>query len=466
MTESNKEMSIAELIGENLNCVDSTQSIESKLPITSELVELDINEIKPYVAKPDIVAQNVDALLDNVDLAIEKRKQRDETFINNAIIDMKEKELEKNIESEDSNVSDFISDDDKFEDLKDSQANTEADDKEQLDAIKLTIKEKIKPIANIVDLKSFTISKKHVSVTRTLADSNHDKHIADWALISGRKPISMSELAGYEIEKLNPGSSSRNRYNTYMDIYTIIYDHIIDDNKPPLDIWLKGISFYDIPHIYFTAYKSCFEGSNSIPYACGKPECKHVFMNDYEIKQMVKYKNDTIKKLVEDILTNNTNSENPDDYEAELVQVSDNYVFAFREPTIWNIIFENAVLDEKFTDKYSDFLAIMTYIDCVYYINRETNQLEPIQVEDDINNVLKTVKSRVVKYSEVFKSLSSDQFQFLQAYIKKINDRHDEISYILPEATCPKCKTVIKEQVMEPDQLLFTRHQLAAIANI
>jgi len=251
-----------------------------------------------------------------------------------------------------------------------------------------------------------------------------------------------------------------------MDIYTIIYDHIIDSNKPPLDIWLKGISFYDIPQIYFTAYKACFEGSNSIPYACGKPECKHVFMNDYEIKQMVKYKNDTIKKLVEDILTNNTNSENPDDYEAELVQVSDNYVFAFREPTIWNIIFENAVLDEKFTDKYSDFLAIMTYIDCVYYINRETNQLEPIQVEDDINNVLKTVKSRVVKYSEVFKSLSSDQFQFLQAYIKKINDRHDEISYILPEATCPKCKTVIKEQVMEPDQLLFTRHQLAAIANI
>lgn len=463
MTENNKEMSIAELMGKEVSTIVSPK-VDTDL---QEMVELDINDIRAYEKKPDIVKQNVDELLCNVDVAIEKKIQRDEKLINDALIELQEKKLDESIDdTEESTEFNYLSDDDKFDDLKDEQAENEADNKEQLDAIKLTIKEKIKPVANIVDLKSFTISKKHVSVTKTLADSNPDRHVADWALLAAQKPISMSEFNGYEIEKLNPGSSSRNRYNTYIDIYTIIYGHVVDENKPAFDIWLKNISFYDIPHVYFTIYKACFEGTNSIPYACGKPECKHVFMNDYKIEEMVKYKNDAIKKLVEDILTHNTNSENPDDYEAEVVQVSDNYVVGFREPTIWNIIFENAVLDEKFTDKYNDFLAIMSYIDEVYYINRDSNELEPIKVEVDKNNTLKTVKSRVVKYSEILKSLSSDQFQFLQAYIKKISDRHDGISYILPETICPKCDTVIEEQVMEPDQLLFTRHQLAAIANI
>jgi len=452
MTESNKEISIADLKGET----------PGVLP--EELVELNINDIRAYEKKPDVVEQNVAKLLDGVDKAIEQRKQRDEELINNTLIKLEEQKLDKEIENEDSEPNNYLSDDDKFEDLNDQNSTT--NDQEQLDAIKLTIKEKIKPIANIVDLSSFTISKKHVSVTRTLADSNPNKYVADWILLAGRRPISMSELTGYEIEKLNPGSSSRNRYNTYMDIWTIIYNHIVDENKPPFDIWLKNISFYDIPHVYFTAYKACFEGTNSIPYACSKPECKHVFMNDYEIKEMVKYKNDTIKKLVEDILTHNTNSENSHDYESEIVQISDNYAVGFREPTVWNIIFENAILEEKFTDKYSDFLAIMAYVDEVYYINRVSNELEPIQVEVDINNTLKSIKSRIVKYSEVFKSLNSDQFQFLQAYIKKINDRYDGISYILPGTVCPKCQTIIQEQIMEPDQLLFTRHQLAAIANI
>jgi len=447
MTESNKEMSIAELRGET----------------PESLVELNISDIREYDKKPDVVQQNVDELLSGVDKAIEQRKLRDEALINDALIDMREKELESEVNN---TGEQNISYEDKFDDLRDDQNNT-INDQEQLDAIKLTIKEKIKPIAKIVDLSSFTISKKHVSVTRTLANLNPDSHIADWVLLAGQKPISMSELTGYEIEKLNPGSSSRNRYNTYMDIWTIIYNHVIDTNKPPLDIWLKNISFYDIPHVYFTAYKACFEGTNSIPYACGKSECKHVFMDDYTMKEMVKYKDDTSEKLVEEILTHSTNSENPNDYEEELVQVSDDYVIGFREPTVWNIIFENAILEEKFTDKYSDFLAIMAYVGSVYYINRGTNELEPIKIDDDDkNNTLKIVKSRIVKYSEVFKTFNSDQFQFLQAYIKKISDRHDEISYILPGTICPKCKTAIQEQVMEPDQLLFTRHQLAAIANI
>ena len=469
MEKNNNEITIEDLIKDNSPNTSLTQQSDLKKNSleSNNIVEYNIDDIKPRIPKKDVVAENVDRLFNGVDLAIKERMERDEKVIKETLAKLEDKELSKNIENtEDSDDLKYTSDDYKFEDLNDNSDNTEEDDKEQLDAIKLTINEKIKPITNIIDLKSFTISKKHVSVSRTLSDSKSDMHVADWVLLTAQKPISMSEFGGYEIEKLNPRSSSRNRYNTYMDIYTIIYSHVVDENKPPLDVWLKGISFYDIPHLYFTAYRACFEGTNSIPYACSEPKCKNVFMNDYEIEQMVKYKNDSVKTLVEDILSHNTNSENPYDYEAEMVQVSDNYVVVFRKPSIWNIIFENAILEEKFTDKYSDFLAIISYIDGVYYINRTTGELEPIQIDDDIKNPLKTIKSRIVKYSEIFKSLTSDQFQFLQAYIKKINDRYDGITYILPEATCPKCNTVIKEQEMEPEQLLFTRHQLAAIANI
>ncbi len=437
-----------------------------------EIVEMSIEDIKPYSPKADPVSKNIDNLFSKIDTAISSRIERDDELIVEKLDDLKEKELEKEIEDDtsldekyDLNEDNYSSDDNFFEDLKSEDATDKENDK-QLELIRNTIKEKIKPVTDAVDLSSFTVSKKHIAVTKTLDISDNTKNIADWMLFSAKKPVSISEFTGYEIEKLNPASSNRNRYNAYRDIYTSIYNHIVDTNKPHFDIWLKNISFYDIPHLYFAIYKACFDGVNNIPYACTNKDCNHVFMNDCDTANMVKYKDDVVKSLVLDILNGNTNSENPEDYEAEITQISNKYAVSFREPSIWNIIFENAILEEKFTDKYSDFLAIMAYIDEVYFINRSNNQLEPIQVEVDLNNPMKTVKSRIVKYSEVFKTLTSDQFQFLQACVKRINDRYDGVSYILPETVCPKCGTLIKEQEMEPDQLLFTRHQLAAIANI
>ena len=108
----------------------------------------------------------------------------------------------------------------------------------------------------------------------------------------------------------------------------------------------------------------------------------------------------------------------------------------------------------------------MVYVDSIYYINRETGQLQPIDLKIYPNNDQKTIKSRIVRYSQIIQTLNSDKLNMLNACIKAINERHDDIIYVLPETECPKCKTHIDEQEQSAERLLFIRHQLMGIANI
>lgn len=459
LDDSKNEIAAEEVINEGANALNANAPLENQ-----EVVEMKIGDLKPFKEHAEPAQRNINELFSSLDTAVDERIKRDEEFINKSLEEHAEKELEKEINSEDDDKelldNPLYSDDLLFEDLKDDDEEDDA----TMEEIKSVIKERIKPVANAVDLSTFTISKKHVSVMSSLKSAPTNKHVADWALVASGKPISISELSGYEIQKLNPSSSGRNRYNTYRDIYKIIYDHVIDQNKPPFDIWLKEINFFDNSHLYFALYRACFEGTNDIPYSC--PSCKHVFMEDYPLDDMVKYKTDKDKALVKNILQSTSDSTTDGEYQAELLQISDNFVVSLREPSIWNMIFEHAILDDAFTEKYSNFLAIMVYIDEVYSIDRETSELNPIDIENDPKNIMKHIKSRLVKYSEVFKTLNSDQLQVLQAAIANIDVKHSGVTYVLPQVTCPKCGKIIEEQAMEPDQLLFTRHQLAAIANI
>ena len=377
-------------------------------------------------------------------------------------------------DSEDNPFKDFVSGDINFdeenEDLDDNvdeQALAEKEQKEQLDKLRALVKEKIKPVTSNLDISTFSISKRPASnVIATPRDNGHN--VADWVLMSSQKPIYMRRFSGTEMERLANGGKGRSRLNRALDTWQLIFNHIVDPHKPAsLEEWAKATSFLDIDHIYMAIYRANFEGSNYIPYNCENDNCKDkVFLSDnIDIMDMCKFSTKEAKEKFNSIIGSETNKF-AGLYSTEVVPVSEDYAFVFREPSIYNIVFESAVLDQEFVDKFGDLISICTYIDDIYYINRETRELQPIRTNVYPNNMKKTVKSRIINFSKRISELNSDQYNTIIAYMQKINESGSELTYQLPEVTCPSCKTTIEAQPQEAQNLVFTRHQLAALATL
>lgn len=364
-------------------------------------------------------------------------------------------------------MSTFVFPDDEKEEDDDVIADSPAESQDkQVEMLKSAIKEKIKPITNTFDISTFSISTKPVTISNTLANNNAPKvHVVDWALYSSEKPITMKGFTGTEIDKISNVDDSRNRYNALREQWGTIYEHIIDPNKPEtFEQWLKVTSYLDIDDIWMAIYKACFEGANYLPYNCTNRDCNHVWLtDDMDIMEMVKFKDDKAKNKFNEIL----NKESDPSHQlmhTEIVPISNTYAMAFREPSIYNMLFEISLLDPNFTKKYQDLIAIIVYIDNIYYIDMEAKQLRPITVKEFPNNAAKAIRARIIQYSKVIRTLTSDQYNILLGYMQEINKIGDDIQYILPEATCPKCGAKITEQVHRGNDLVFTRHQLASIA--
>lgn len=362
----------------------------------------------------------------------------------------------------------FDEEDKELDDNVDEQNEAEKEQKAQLDKLRALVREKIRPVSKGFDISSFTISKKPAPnvISTPKATSNND--IADWVLMNSQKPIYMKQFSGTEMERLANGGKGRTRLNRALDMWQLIYNHIVDPHKPEtLEQWAKSTSFLDIDHIYMAIYRANFEGSNYIPYNCTNKNCKDkVFLSEnFNIMDMCKFSNKEAKDKFNRIIGTET-SKSHELYSTEVVPVSDDYAFVFREPSIYNIIFESAILDEEFVEKFGDLISICTYIDGIYYINRQTMELQPIRTNFYPNDMKKTVKARIIAYSKYISKLNSDQYNTLIAYMNKINESSDELTYQLPEVTCPACKTTIPAVPQEAQNLVFTRHQLAALANL
>lgn len=360
----------------------------------------------------------------------------------------------------------FIDDEDDDLDYDEDEEETTLEVDDQTEKLKAAIRGKIKPVANVLDLKSFEISSSPVAFSATLNNVKRSTvRTADWALTASGKPITMKSFTGTEIANLSD-TSGKTRYNAVRDQYNLIFSHIMNEDKPgTVEQWAKTISFLDIENIWFSVYRACFEGTNYLPYNCpDRKECKEVFLSDNTpIMDMVKFKDDAAKERFNKIMNMETDP-NSGLITTELVQISDDYAFTFREPTIYNMIFESALLDQEFTTKYAELIALIVYIDQIFYINRDTHQLQPITCKVWNNNMAKTTKARIIQFSKVIQTLTSDQYSSIMAYIQNINAKGEDISYVIPEATCPKCQSVIPEQTYRASDLVFTRHQLATLA--
>lgn len=360
-----------------------------------------------------------------------------------------------------------ITDEDFFkDDFTGETSDDELKQQKMIDSIKSQAKENIKPIRDRIDLTKFTVRKEPIAISKLMSINNiAEVKIGDWAMYSQGRPISCSALTGMEITKLNPSGSSRTRLNAFKEIYKIIFDHVIDDNKPEFEAWLKTIHYHDLDHIYFALYKATFSGSNFVNFTCQNEQCSNVFIKDVSFEELVKYADDAAKEKVKAIMAMDTTTEAAG-YENHLYQISDSYMVGLRIPSVWNVVIETASLSEAFLEKYAEILDLYSYIDEIYFIDRDNGQLIPVDIKQVANNQVMSISNRIRIYHSIISKLSSDQYYELYKYIRDMESQVSGITYQFPETICPECGAKIPATTMTAEQLLFTRHQLGALASM
>lgn len=359
--------------------------------------------------------------------------------------------------------NDHLFDDDESED----DANDAPSSDEVLEDLKKQVRNRL-GVSTIkkLDLSKFSVAQKAISAQKVmkLAVQQH-QNAADWVLPGANRSITVTGLSGPEILKLNPENSNRNKINTFRDMYRVIYDHIIDGNKPEFEAWLKITRFADLQHIYFALYMATFGGSNFTNYVC--PKCHKTFINDIgNFDEMVMYATEEAKAKVKNMLKMDSTSSG-DEYEAKLVAISDQYAVALRTPSIWNVIIETASLSDKFLEAYADQIDLIAYIDTAYLIDQENMNLIPIDTKPDPNDIAKTAGRRIRVMHDLINKLDSQELYALRSAINELDETANDITYKIPGCKCPDCGSDVpgNEQI-GPDGMLFTRHQLAAIASM
>ena len=423
-----------------------------------------INEDNTYL--PKTIAYNPNDNDETTSAEVTKSSNEPKTPVH-----VPEKKIDTNILDGVNNSSLFDDDDDNTDDEYDIDDTAEKSEEETIKELKSELETKL-VIKSKFDLSKFAIANKSITsekanmiiANKTIAVPN----VADWMMYGAEKAISVSGLSGPEILKLNPANSTRNRLNTFKDIYRIIYDHIIDKSKPNYETWLKTTRFSDLAHIYFALYKATFANSNFITYECPNSKCKKMFIKEVNFDDMVSYASDEVKHNVEIFCKKDTNAPAKDFGESELFQISDNYAVALRHPSIWNVTIEVAALSDKFLEKYADMIDLISYIDNIYFIDSDHQMLVPINTKPVTNDIAKTSARRIATYIDnIINKFTSDEFFNLRGKVNEFDENNNAVTYKIPGATCPDCAEQIAETAnIAPENLLFTRHQLAAIQSM
>ncbi len=130
---------------------------------------------------------------------------------------------------------------------------------------------------------------------------------------------------------------------------------------------------------------------------------------------------------------------------------------------MYGTVFETGALDAKFARKYENILSMLSFIENIYYINREHGTLIPINCNPDPSNINKTVARKVIAYYNIIKSLNSDEYGMIIANIGKIRSRYIEhATFQIPEFDCTgkyknqiACTHHYEAREVSPLELLF-----------
>ena len=364
------------------------------------------------------------------------------------------------------------SEDDDLKALDDDTEESTEDEitKRRLELLREGVRSKVHPITKKFDISTMKISEKPVSVNNTLTKQRKSVgsvKTGDWVLPGSKRPVTMTKFKGSELELLVNDRRNRNQLNAIREQYTALYDHIVGPYKPAdVEAWAKCTAVTDIDHLYACAYIASFEGINFLPYDCPNDKCNHSFVTDsVPFMDMVKFKDDKTKNQMMNLLNQQPTKANAR-FESEIVPISDVFAFGIHMPSIYDVVFVNAMLDDDFRTKYRDVIPVAPYISGMYEIEAENGLIRPLYIKEYRDNIIKTTKAKIITLAKVIKELTSDQYSMLRIYTNEITgDENQPFTYRMPAVTCPKCKTEIPESEYSASQLLFLRHHLASLAN-
>lgn len=367
-------------------------------------------------------------------------------------------------------------DDDEEEEDDDEEEKEEIEpliytDEERIEVLSKKAKEKIKAIEEdkIIDLANFKVANKKLSVNKVVKITNTEPNLSNWGLFNTGIPILMEEFKGQELATISELISSEDKtlteYNKNRQLYRMIYDHDKSESKPDsFTEWLKQISIRDNDNLFMAVYRASYAGANYIPYTC--PHCGEIFVTDsLPLYQHIKFADKKDEEKAQEIL--DMIERKPVELPVNRVQISENYVMDFRDPSLYNIMIECAVLDDEYRRTHADLISYISYIDNIYYINRQENILEPIDLVKFDKNLKKEIASKIKRYAKILKELTEDQLNLVAININNIVELQNvNVKYVLPEMVCPRCGKTIEEIPTIAQSLVFTRHQLALLATM
>ena len=353
-----------------------------------------------------------------------------------------------------------IDDEDLDDDDENANVETESED-DQMEILKSLVSQKIVPVAKSLDISSFAIAKKPTSSNSIF--ETKEAAIAKWVLPATGITIMLREISGANLENMR--SLLSRRIPDMRGALKIIYDHVVSPKPDSFDNWMKSIAFADYDNLFMAIYIAAFAESNFLPIDCA--ECgKPYLTDDIEIMDMVKFKDEESEEKFTKLY--NSDAVNPNGlYVTENVAISEKFAIAFREPSIYSVLIESQYFDDKFNRRYQQTIAIMPYIDQVFYIDVENRRLVPIEFKLIANDPAKTARLKIKKLDAILNTLTVDQNAILATFTQKINERTDWFTYQIPASTCPNCK---HENPAAEDQsassLVFLRNRLGALATI
>lgn len=409
---------------------------------------------------------------------VEEREEYKPTTSNKE--EFKPKKLETNLDDEINNIDSLLGDledgmGESDEDLElDSEEDVEA---ETVDEIRERLKKqasKLKSTSGKADTSQFKIRKKAISSSSLLSRMSKVKtqKTADWPLLATGRCHTFSEVSGPELEALQKTIQSSNSLNGIIASLRLIYNHIVDDNKPGFEKWCKLTKYEDLESLYFGLYKACYGDVNLIGRSCIKDEndehdmhCNKTSVIDTPIDSMYKIEDEEAKELFNKLLQQDTTTSKTT-IDSEIFNISDDFAIAYSDPTLYTTLIQFSSLSEKLIQKHEAMLNTMAYIDGFYYIDYETKEYVPIEYKIYPDNLNKTIMSKLKVYIEICKLITSDQYDTMVTKITTNADKESKITYVLPEAVCPECgATIPEEPAGNMLELLFTHRQLTAIAN-
>ena len=458
--ENAREMAMEREMGE-LEKTNDTPEITS----SEELFDNDFAELDDEIDTPKKNDGGVD-VIPTISINDEETEEKEEVSTPKAKKSKAVKEEVEEVNNDSGDLDELMKDlgiDEEEEDVIDTEEETTEELRERfknsLSGVKIT--------RNEIDLTKFQIAKEPISsaaILSTIGTSNKKK--CDHPLLHSKRNMTFEECSGPELDALRKTINNSNGINGVIASLRFVYNHNIDANKKSFEAWCKSIRTEDIESLYFGMYKACYGDTNLVARAdAGDKGCNKTSLIDTPIADMIKFKDDDAKKLYDDLMIQDTT--NPGGkIKSQTMVVSDDIVVSYSDPTLYSTFIQYASLKPEITEKYSDQLNTMAYIDGFFRIDHENMQLIPIAIKEYPNNINKTVMSKLKAYIDILKTLTNDQYNIMVSKLDNIVG-DSKISYIYPEAKCPECDNDIPEEPVESMlNLLFTRAQLVQVKSL